>query len=77
MMINTTNALDKVKSAISLRRREAQKDKGAGFVEYAGILLVIGAIAAAVIAASGEDGIGGTIKENIETAVDNAFDFLD
>ncbi|MDA8372078.1 MAG: hypothetical protein M0026_19740 [Nocardiopsaceae bacterium] len=64
------------KTRTAIRRRTATNggDKGAGFVEYAGVLIVIGAIAAAVFTAvSGDDGIAGNIKEGIEGAVDKAF----
>ncbi|MDA2807272.1 hypothetical protein [Nocardiopsis suaedae] len=57
-----------------LTAAENKQDKGAGFVEYAGVLLVIGAIAAAVYGVvAGDSGIGETISDGIESAVERAF----
>ncbi|SDK39142.1 hypothetical protein [Streptomyces indicus] len=46
------------------RMKGAQKDEGAGFVEYAGLLVLIAAIVAAVM------GLG--LDETISTAIDEA-----
>lgn len=63
-----------VKARIAIANRfDNLGDKGAGFVEYAGVLLVVGAIAAAVVGFGGE--LGETIKTNISDAIDKAFNF--
>ncbi|RNL83491.1 hypothetical protein [Halostreptopolyspora alba] len=62
--------------AVALKNRS---DRGAGFIEYAGVLIVIGAIAAVAYNAieGDEEGIGNTIKEGIEGAIESAFDEAD
>ncbi|RKN51977.1 hypothetical protein D7231_35430 [Streptomyces klenkii] len=52
---------------IASRYRNRLDDRGAGFVEYAGLLLLVAAIVATVIAANIDnqiaDGIGGIVND--------------
>ncbi|WP_199545612.1 hypothetical protein [Streptomyces sp. N35] len=48
------------------RMNGAQKDEGAGFVEYAGLLVLIAAIVAAVMGLGLEDTISGAIGDAVE-----------
>lgn len=52
------------KRTVSARMRGARADEGAGFVEYAGLLVLIAAIVAAVM------GLG--LDETIASAIDDA-----
>ncbi len=75
------SAYESLRLFIAEQKAEYKKhtDRGAGFIEYAGVLIVIGAIAAVAYSAieGDEEGIGNTIKEGIEGAINSAFSEAD
>ncbi len=71
------SAYESIRLFIAEQKAEYKKhtDRGAGFIEYAGVLIVIGAIAAVAYSAidGDEEGIGETIKSGISEAITEAF----
>ncbi|MGW0736280.1 hypothetical protein [Streptomyces sp. NPDC002851] len=53
------------KNAVSARIRGARGDEGAGFVEYAGLLVLIAAIVAAVMGLGLDDTISSAIGDAV------------
>ena len=65
-MTNPLVSLRTKTSDFIAKRRENKKDRGAGFVEYGAIILLIAAIVAAVFALDIEDKVSGLFEKGIE-----------
>lgn len=55
--------------AVSRRLRGAHADRGAGFVEYAGLLLLIAAIVVAVVSVGVDTMVANAIQEAVQTVI--------
>ncbi len=61
-----SKALRNWKNTVVARMQGEQKDEGAGFVEYAGLLILIAAIVAAVMGLNLDTTISDAIQEAVE-----------
>ncbi|MFP3988253.1 hypothetical protein U9R90_12235 [Streptomyces sp. E11-3] len=61
-----SNSIRNWKNTVVSRMRGNVADEGAGFVEYAGLLVLIAAIVAAVVALGLEDTISGAIGDAVD-----------
>ncbi|GAA3754703.1 Flp pilus assembly pilin Flp [Spinactinospora alkalitolerans] len=66
-----TSMVTKMRDGLAARRSARRRDRGAGFVEYAAVILLVAAIAGVVIGT--DNPVGEAIKTGITNAVNQVF----